>query len=220
MPLSATLEEIKTYNEQLEKNKIKPDGLPPCPRCHLESSFFKDHAHRDRKFLIIVDMVVQIVLSALLRFKCPGCSKTFTYYPDFALPYKRYTRQTVTHFSKFYVQNPDVTYQTATIVDRSVPGYPDGEQSLSPSTIHRFITSLSRLIPSTQKAMDLIAQESPASAICRDEAQLTVPPQKYRSTTRKGILVQCLKFFAIESLFHPTFHNSIFTELGIRCAFA
>jgi transposase-like protein len=220
MPLSATLEDIKAYEEQLEKNKIKPDNLPPCLRCHLESTFFKDHGYRNRKFLIIVDMMVQSVLSVLLRFKCPQCGKTFTYYPDFALPYKRYTRQTVTHFSKIYVQGPDVTYQGATIVDRSAPGYPDGEQVLSPSTIHRFISSLTRLIPGTQKAVDLIEEESPASAICLDVAQLTVPPQKYRSAARKDILLQCLKFFAIESLFNHTFHNSIFTKLGIPLAFA
>ncbi len=45
MPLSATLEDIKAYQEQLEKNKIKPDNLPPCQRCHVESAFFKEHAY-------------------------------------------------------------------------------------------------------------------------------------------------------------------------------
>jgi hypothetical protein len=165
-------------------------------------------------------MMVQTVLSVLVRFKCPQCGKTFTYYPDFALPYKRYTRQTVTHFSKIYVQDPDVTYQRATMVDGSAPGYPDGEQVLSPSTIHRFISSFSRFMPGTPKALDLIVQESPASALCRDGAPLTVPAKKYRSTARKEILLKCLKFFAVESLFHRTFHHSIFTELAIPYAFA
>jgi transposase-like protein len=220
MPLSATLEEIKTYQEQLEKNKIKPDNLPPCLRCHLESTFFKEHAHRDRKFLVIVGMMVQTVLSVLVRFKCPRCGKTFTYYPDFALPHKRYTRQTVTHFSKTYVQDPDVTYQRATMVDGSAPGYPDGEQVLSPSTIHRFISSLSRLTPGTQKVVDLFNQERPASALCLNETQPPIPPKKYRSTARKEMLLKCLKLFAVESLFDRTFHHSIFTELAIPYAFA
>ena len=220
MLLSATPEDIKAYQKQLEKNEIKPDNLPPCPRCFVNSTFFKEHAYRDRKFLVIVDMMVKTVLSALLRFKCPGCGKTFTYYPDFALPYKRYTRQTVTHFSRSYVQNSNATYQKAAMVDGSVPGYPDGEQTMAPSTIHRFITSLSRFITSTQKALDLILQQNPASAICRDMAQLTVPPEKYRSTARKGILLQCLKFLTIESFFHHTFRTSIFTKLAMRCAFA
>jgi hypothetical protein len=219
MPLSATPEDIKAYQKQLEKNKIKPDKLPPCSRCHVESTFFKEHMYRDRQFLVIVDMLVETVLSALIRFRCPGCGKTFTYYPDFALPYKRYTRQTVTHFSRSYVQNPDATYQKATMVDGSVPGYPDNEQTLAPSTIHRFITHLSRLITSAQKALGLVLQENPASSICRNLAKLTAVRQKYKTKARRDILLQCLKFFAIEALFQHTFHTSIFTKLAIRCEF-
>ena len=219
MPLSATLENIRAYQEQLEKNKIKSDSLPPCSRCHMKSTCFKPHAYRERKFLVIVDMVVQTVLSALLRFRCPGCGKTFAYYPDFALPYKRYTRQTVTHFSRSYIQNPDATYETAAMVDGNVPGYPDGEQTLAPSTIHRFITSLSLLATSAQKALELIVKESGASYICRDMVQLTVPSKKYKSIARKDILVQCLKFFAIESLLDHSFYTSTFTKLAIHCAF-
>jgi hypothetical protein len=52
MLLSATPEAIKAYQEKLEKNKIKPDNLPPCPRCRVRSKFFKEHAYRDRKFLL------------------------------------------------------------------------------------------------------------------------------------------------------------------------
>jgi hypothetical protein len=219
MPLSATPGDIKAYQEKLEKNKIKPGNLSPCSQCHVESTFFKEHAYRERKFLVIVDMLVETVLSALIRFRCPGCGKTFTYYPDFALPYKRYTRQTVAHFSRSYVQNPDATYQEATIVDGSVPGYPDSEQTLAPSTIHRFITNLSRLTTSAQKALDLVLQENPASAICRNIANLTVFRKKYKTKARKDILLQCLKFFAVEALFQHTFHTSIFTKLAIRCEF-
>jgi len=219
MPLSATPEDIKAYQKQLEKNKIKPDNLPPCLRCHVESIFFKEHAYRDRKFLVIVDMLVKTVFSALIRFRCPGCGKTFTYYPDFALPHKRYTLQTIGYFSRSYTQNPDVTYQKAVMVDKSVPGYPDNEQTLAPSTIHRFITDLSRLITSTQKALNLVLQENPASTICRDIANLTVPRQKYKTKARKNILVQCLKFFAIQALFQHTFNTSIFTKLATRCQF-
>jgi len=219
MPLSATPQDIKAYQEKLEKNKIKPDNLSPCYRCHVESTFFKEHAYRERKFLVIVDMLVETVLSALVRFKCPGCGKTFTYYPDFTLPYKRYTQQTVKHFSRSYVQDPEATYQKAAMIDGSLPGYPDSEQTLAPSTIHRFITNLSRLITSAQKALDLVLQENPASSICRDIACLTIPGQKYKTTARKNILMQCLKFFAIEALFQHTFNTSIFTKLAISCGF-
>jgi len=219
MPLSATPEDIKAYQNQLEKNKIKPDNLLPCPQCLVESTFFKEHAYRDRNFLVIVDMLVKTVLSVLIRFKCPGCGKTFTYYPDFALPHKRYTRQTIAYFSRSYIQDPDVTYQKTAMVDKSVPGYPDNEQTLAPSTVHRFITNLSRLITSAQKALDLVLQENPASTICRNIANLTVPRKKYKTKARKDILLQCLKFFAVEALFQHTFRTSIFTKLAIHCEF-
>jgi len=219
MPLSTTLEAIKAYQQQLEKNKIKPDNLPPCSRCLVESAFFKEHAYRDRKFLVIVDMLVKTVLSALLRFKCPGCGKTFTYYPDFALPHKHYTRQTLTHFSRSYVQDPEATYQKAAMIDDSVPGYPDDEKTMAPSTIHRFITHLSHLTTIAQKALDLILQENPASDICRNIAALNVPRQKHKTAARKNILLKCLGFFDVEALFHHTFNTSIFTKLAIRCAF-
>jgi len=219
MLLSATPEAIKAYQEKLEKNKIKPDNLPPCSRCLVKSTFFKEHAYRDRKFLVIVDMLVKTVLSALLRFKCPGCGKTFTYYPDFALPHKHYTRQTLTHFSRAYVQDPDKTYQQAIMVNNSAPGYPDDQQTLAPSTIHRFITTVSSLKTCSQKALDLILQENPASAICRNIANLKVPRQKFKSKARENILVQCLRFFEIKTLFQHTFKTSIFTKLAIRCVF-
>ena len=44
MPPTATYEDIKAYQEKVEKNKITPHGLGPCPRCNLESLFFKLNA--------------------------------------------------------------------------------------------------------------------------------------------------------------------------------
>ena len=62
MPLTATLEDIKAYQEKVEKNKITPHNLPPCPRCRVDSSFFKIHAYRERRFLISVRTGIQNVL--------------------------------------------------------------------------------------------------------------------------------------------------------------
>jgi len=49
MPPTATLEDIKAYQRKVEKNKITPHSLPPCPRCNVDSSFFKLHAYRERR---------------------------------------------------------------------------------------------------------------------------------------------------------------------------
>jgi hypothetical protein len=61
MPQTATIEDIKAYQEKVEKNKITPPDLPRCSRCQLESHLFKVHAYRERLFLIIVQMLLKWV---------------------------------------------------------------------------------------------------------------------------------------------------------------
>ncbi len=117
MPTTATLEEIKAYHDLLEKDKITSDSLPSCPICKLKSIYFKLHSCRERRFPVICAMALKSVDSALVRFQCPGRKKTFTYYPDFAIPHKHYTRQSVTGFSWKYVKSDDITYERAVMVD-------------------------------------------------------------------------------------------------------
>ena len=45
MPPTATLEDIKAYQQKVEKDKITAHSLPPCPRCRVDSIFFKIHAY-------------------------------------------------------------------------------------------------------------------------------------------------------------------------------
>ena len=106
MPPTATLEDIKAYQEKVEKDKITPDNLPACPRCSVEPAFFKIHAYRERRFLIIVEMLIKAAYCSLVRFRCPGCGKTFTNYPDFAIPHKHYTRQNIMGFAANYCRKP------------------------------------------------------------------------------------------------------------------
>ena len=221
MPPTATIQDIKAYREKSEKGEITPHNLPPCPRCNIEAHHFKIHAYRERRFLIIVDMIVQAAHCPLVRFVCPGCGKTITFYPDFAIPHKHYTRQSITGFAENYVASDD-TYQQAVMDkdERSVLGYPDGERTLAPSTVHRWVTVLSRLLNTTQKALDLICQENPRSSICRDLAQWVVPWSKYRSQARKECLLSCFRLLATDVLFKTVFNLSIFTKLATTCTFA
>ena len=39
MPPTATIEVIKAHQLKVEKDKIPPENLPPCPRCSVESDF-------------------------------------------------------------------------------------------------------------------------------------------------------------------------------------
>jgi len=220
MPLTATMEDIKAYLEKVEKNEITPEGLPDCPRCALEAHYFKLHGYRERRFLIIEDMQVQSQNAPLLRFRCPGCNKTVSFYPDFALPYKHYTRQSIMAFAERYVVSDTATYQETLWIkdEQSEPGYASGE-SLAPSTIHRWITSLSAMTNTARKALNLICQEAPATTACRVLGQLKIAGRKFRSQARKERLLDCFRLLTVEAFFMATFHLSIFTKLAISCRF-
>jgi len=202
MPLTATIEDIKAYQEKLEKNKITLDNVDCCPRCQLESILFKIHAYRERRFLVIAQMLIKAVFCALVRFKCPGCGKTVTYYPDFAIPHKHYTRQTVLALSSSYVDNDQSTYQEATMVDGVIPESQDSGRSMAPSTIYRWISTLAELLTAYQK--DLTAKKS-----CWYFAgHPAIAPQKYKTRKRKQCLLRCFLFlrtcFIKEKLFSPS----------------
>jgi hypothetical protein len=101
----------------VEKDKITPEGLPPCPICQLEPLFFKLHAYRERRFLLIIEMLVKSIFCTLVRFRCTGCGKIFTQYPEFAIPHKHCTRQSIESFSAGYVKDDQKTYKSAIMTD-------------------------------------------------------------------------------------------------------
>ncbi len=220
MPPTATLEDIKAYQQKVQKDKIIPHNLPPCPRCSVDSNFFKIHAYRERRFLIIVEMLIKAAFCSLIRFRCPGCGKTFTFYPDFAIPHKHYTRPTIMEFAANYLESDDITYQQAVMVDNSAPGYAQSDATLAPSTIHRWITTLGCLTKTCRTALLLLLQETPLSSICRDLARTMIPKRKFKTNHRKKQLIGCRQLLMIAVIFKATFNTSIFTKLATRCAFS
>jgi len=219
MPPTATLEDIKAYQRKVQKDKITPDNLPACPRCSVESEFFKIHAYRERRFLIIIEMLIKAAYCSLVRFKCPGCGKTFTNYPDFAIPHKHYTRPSIMGFSARYLNSEDITYRQTLMVDGSVPGYPQNDAALAPTTIHRWITTLGSFTQTCRTALILLLQENPVSSICRDLSRIIIPQRKYKTKQRKKQLINCRQLMIVEAFFQATFKTSIFTKLAIRHAF-
>ena len=207
MPLTATMEDINAYQEKVDKNKITPFNLPECPRCHSDSQSFKFHAYRERRFLIIVKMFVKAVFCALVRFKCPNCGKTFTSYPNFAIPHKHYTRQTIENFSSSYVEDDQKTYESAVTTDNGTPEYPDTGRVLAPSTIHRWISTLANLIMACEDALTRSLQEKTFPHLCENLAQITIPKNKYKTNQRKECLLRCRRFFAAGSSFKNQFHR-------------
>jgi hypothetical protein len=203
MPPTATYEQIKAYQKQVEKYKITPHGLGPCPRCHLESIFFKLHAYRERRFLVIVDLLVKAVFCTLVRFRCTGCGKTITNYPEFAIPHKHYTRQTIEGLSRAYVENDQKTYQDAVIIDDAVPERPVSGQALAPSSAHRWISTLAALIMAHQKALKKSLQQKPATQL----SSIQIPEKKYKTYHRQRLLLLCRWFFKIQEFLKIGFHR-------------
>jgi hypothetical protein len=196
MPLTATHEQIKAYQEKVEKGKITSDGLEPCPRCNLEPEHFKIHAYRERRFLIIVQMFVEAVYATLVRFKCGSCGKTFAFYPDFAIPHKHYTRQTVVKFSITYVEDDQKTYKDAVMTIDGVPECSEKGRPLAPSTIHRWICTLAGIFTANQEAKEKPLQEKASSRLCKTQ----IPKKKYRTLTRKAVLLKCRGFLGLSSV--------------------
>ena len=212
MPPTATLEDIKAHQQSVEKNKITPDNLPPCPRCSVDSAFFKIHAYRERRFLIIIEMLINAVYCSLVRFGCPGCGKTFTHYPDFAIAHKHYTRQTIEGLCRTYVENDQKTYQDATMTDDGVPEGAVSGRMLAPSSIHRWIGTLAELIIANQDGLKKLLQEKLAAQICRHFVPIQISEKKYKTSHRKACLLWCRWFFKIQAVLK----KSVFTEFAIR----
>jgi hypothetical protein len=210
MPPTATLEDIKAHQQRVEKNKITPDNLPPCPRCSVESAFFKIHAYRERRFLIIIEMLIKAAYCSLVRFGCPGCGKTFTHYPDFAIPHKHYTRQTIEGFSRAYVQDDQKSYEDAVMIDEAVPERTVSGRTLASSSIHRWIATLAQLIIANQDVLTKSLQKKPVVQFCGHAGPIQIAEKKYKTSHRRNYLLRCRWFFKIQAVFK----KSVFTEFA------
>ncbi|MCP4395355.1 MAG: hypothetical protein GY804_13975 [Alphaproteobacteria bacterium] len=70
-----------------------------CHCCHHKPEVFKLHESRKRQFRLIVEDIVKVTVSFLLRWKCIDCGTTFTEYPSFALPHKRFVLTDIVDYS-------------------------------------------------------------------------------------------------------------------------
>lgn len=213
---TATVEQIESHTEKVRKGETVCN-LPPCPVCKSEPQRFKPHEKRGRQFYVIVDQIVKTVLGLLMRWKCPECGKSFTAYPDFALPYKRYTLPTIMAHCGGYTENERVTYRD--LVQNSSLGYPECEKQLYHTTVFRWTGTLGGFAGIIAKAQDVILQAKPMSTICRDLANLSVNPKKYRSDARKQALSRCRRLLGAEKNFRAVFGISIFPDLATECRY-
>jgi len=214
---SGTPEQIQEYTEKVRKGEVECD-LPCCERCNTEAEFFKRHEARQRQFYAIVDDMVKVILGLLIRWKCVGCGKTFTGYPGFAVPYKRYTLPAIKKYIGLYTEDPQATYRE--VIIKNIIGYTGSEQQLTHSSVYRWITSFGSYSNIIRKAQDFYLQAKPESSICRKLASLSIPSKKYQIEERKSILQKCRQLLRLDVKFSALFNVSIFPNIGTKCRFS
>lgn len=221
---SARRVEIENYRNQVLQGKISCE-LPPCPVCGTLPDGFRRHEARRRLFYVIGGPWVEIVSCRITRWKCSYCGKIRTQQPPFALPYKRYTRQTLIGFSQACLEEEAGSYRKAVLEDGLPIGYASqpgkeeiDERQLAPSTLYRWVTTLGGFKEVLRSALDLILQKDPASSICRGLASLKVAPSKYVKAAREAVLRRCRQLLHLEGSYRHMFQASIFPYLATRCA--
>jgi transposase-like protein len=213
---SQAIKEIETYSDAVRRNQIACTE-PFCDYCGELSENFKRHDVRPRKFRIIVDLLVVVVVCWVMRFKCPGCGITFTQQPLFALAHKRYAAPTLEHYCEAYLSDPAMTYRGLFRPD--AVGYEETEQQLSHASVHRWVSTFGKMAGVLSRSQDLILQKNPDSTVCRDAAGLTIPARKYRSPARKTILERGLRLFFVNAIYLLTFGRPIFPSFATRTGF-
>lgn len=234
---SSIVEEIRAYRDAVVHDRVRP-GLGQCPQCQCESregERFRRHEARDRWFWVVVDSMVQRVLSLITRWKCVHCQGTFTLYPRFALPQKRYVLTELWPRAQRYVKEDGVSYrQAATTNGRPVFHERDESEditrdsseedrvqervpALAHTTVYRWVTTLGQLPNAVRQAGEWIRQRQPETRLFRDLAGVRIHPGKYRSDGRGRILQACRALGLTEAAYTSIFGVSIFPHLATSC---
>lgn len=198
------------------RNKIHCQ-LPPCPFCKTQPTLFTRHQVRIRGFRILCDPLIDVVLGLVIRWKCPGCKKTFTQQPPFALRCKRFTREAILDFSGSYLEDEALSYRKAVLEGGMSICYPTKTVNdsliypqLAHTTPYRWISSLGGFKEILRCALDFVLQKKPASTVHRDLATLKISPGKYVKAAREEVLKRCRQLIHLEAEFRTAFNTSIF----------
>lgn len=204
----------KEFREH-EHSIVTKQGPRFCPKCKSDGNDFKLHERRDRLFYVIIDSFVHTVASFLGRWKCCLCRATFTLYPQYALPYKRYGRDVGISLTKAYVTNDAATYRSVT----SAIGYTTQTQKiddrmLAGTTVWRWLGFFGSLKNTLRNAFEIIRQSAPNSTVFRQMSP--IHSKKYRSEERKTVLEQAFRLFTADAGFQAIWRHSFFPDLATR----
>ena len=192
-----------------------------CPTCRAECGCFALHALRPRTFLVAVAAWVRQLASFVARYRCPVCGVTFTDYPSFAIPGKRYVVATVMSHAAAYLGDDEATYRSSVSTpETNAPTFyaasPDDaidERALAPSTLWRWMAVLAAMKRTVAAAKRLIREAT--SRLLRSSR--LVARRKARTDRRRAILLGAADLIATAAAYSAAFAgSSIFTESGTR----
>ena len=136
------LEKIEAHKQAILSSQV-PEDLTTCPCCHQSPPEFKLHDVRQRSFRVIIENLVHLVQGFLARWKCTLCKHSFTWYPDFAIAYKRYVKDSIVKLSSKYVEDDKTTYNQTVQHQSSFIAYTTDKEIQEPclagSTVHRWL---------------------------------------------------------------------------------
>ena len=215
------VEEIKRHTDRvLNREQYHYEGSCPC--CGGNPGHFTFHALRFRSFLAVIGDYVQSFSSLIGRLRCSLCRQTFTDYPPFALPRKRYVLVTVESFSRAYVEEEEETYEgVASTNSGGTFGYEDkdgqiDDRCLAGSTVWRWVGFLGGLERTLREVLSVIREASPSSEIFR--RVFPAPPRKYRSERRRIVLQTLFRLVSAADEFNRLSGVKIFTEFATVCS--
>jgi len=214
------VEGITAYGGKAKRGEIAC-ALAGCPCCRGRPVRFQRHGVRKRLFLVFADWVIQRVWSYLTRWKCPLCRQTFTLYPDFALPFKRYVLAFIVERCAAYAEDAARTYREGIQAEGVAISYEDADAGMAlwPSTLWRWVGTLGGFPKTVRQALHLIKQKDPSTGVFRALGGLRIRKGKYRSEERKAVLQRCRAWGVAERAYVPLFHAALFPDLAIRCGF-
>jgi hypothetical protein len=205
-------------------DEAKHLGCPEreCPICKARSGF-RRHDSRKRLVHSMVDNVVTTCVIVLLRWKCCSCGRTFTHYPEFLLPYKRYVLGAILDFAQRYVNSPEASCRAAVHSDAGALGYTETEEGgiderqMSHTTLWRWLACLGAMTALADQGMDLLRQKDPHFELHR--AVTMFPAKNYRSKSRKNLLQQAASLLQVARDFRRLFSSRLFPTLCNSPAF-
>lgn len=209
---------IITKANELQAPKI-------CITCG-EEDCLKEHQRRKRKLIVVIGNLANIITILLKRWRCVNCGKTFSHYPDFVLPFKRFYQTVITSLATQYLEQEDKGYRKIVCHEGGAIYYSPYKQKeileeefqeeiddrqVSHTSLWRWNGHFGGQNDLLKSSLDLLKQKQPNFIIHREP--IVIPHNKYKSPERREILENCLVMLKVAQEFYQEFKKNIFHQV-------